>query len=72
MIAWVKRLATAPGEVDRLRQQLEELRAEEKRLRTDIDNLNSALMHWRRLAGALRDCNADLDRRLTESEEVTR
>lgn len=68
MIAWIRRCVTAPGEVDRLRQQLAELRAEEKRLRADVDNLNSALMHWRRLAGALRDCNASLDEKLHAME----
>lgn len=68
MIAWIQRCVSAPGEVDRLRQQLDELRAEEKRLRADIDNLNSALMHWRRLAGALRDINASLDEKLHAME----
>jgi len=68
VIAWIRRCVTAPGEVDRLRKQVDELRAEEKRLRHDIDNLNSALMHWRRLAGALRDCNASLDEKLHAME----
>jgi prefoldin subunit 5 len=59
---------TAPSEVDRMRQQLDELRAEKQQLRADIDYLNSALMHWRRLAGALRDCNASLDEKLNAME----
>jgi len=68
VIAWIRRCVTAPSEVDRLRKQVDELRAEEKRLRADIDNLNSALMHWRRLAGALRDINASLDEKLHAME----
>lgn len=71
MIAWIKRCVAAPGEVDRLRQRVDELLAVEKRLRAEIDTLNTAVVHWRRLAGALRDCNASLDERLAEMEAAT-
>jgi hypothetical protein len=64
VIAWMRGILAAPGDAARLRRELQELEAEVRRKQVEIDELSSAVLHWRRLAAALRDVNVDLDTKL--------